>query len=59
MKYDGRNTNSGLYLFNPLSEATIFEDLRIFKQIIESGPIMDCIETFLISERHGDVLFSY
>ncbi|CDW83393.1 lysosomal alpha- [Stylonychia lemnae] len=58
MRYDGKDTNSGLYLFNPYSKAELIEGLRLVKVIKDDGPLFQCLKIFHQSDKQGDILFS-
>lgn len=58
MIYDGKDTNSGLYVFNPKHEASEVEDLELNSVQIENGPIMSCLTAFLVASKKYDVVFS-
>ena len=44
--YDGKYTNSGLYIFSPVHESTKVEDIEIKKMVINVGQIKKCIQVF-------------
>lgn len=46
MFYDGKATYSGLYIFNPITEASEVDNLVLAQALVTTGPIVSCMQAF-------------
>ena len=57
MLYEGKQSHSGLYIFNPKIAAHDIQDLKIIKTFIVDGHLMRCIQVMSQVTRFKDLVF--
>lgn len=57
MLYEGKQSHSGLYIFNPTMAAHDIQDLKLVKTFIFDGHLMRCIQVMSQVTRFRDLLF--